>query len=368
MRNFNFSQPLALTLSGLLLAACGGSSDSGEPIAFGAEGNRLLAYQTSAPWDVQTVIERRADDPNGWDINGQICFTGDESPHFIAGEDAGQPDPPAGFGFFKLIGETVGNLSAERVGKLTPTYQGGINQAEPYGCGFLSDGRLVTTDVGNQASGPPNGQLILWFPPFDQDDVAYCKLDIAIGTAQQIYVDDLDRIYVSSARGNAGIHRFSPPYPTSNDAAGGCDRRDSTGAPLARSVDHEIFIQANANSPTPAGVAASAHGTIYVSSVLNGVIAEYDDAGVFLGRILEPPPGETLGAEPFTTGTPLGIAVAPDGSIFYADLGLVIDGARIGPGRNTGSFRVIEFADGVALPPRKLADGLAFPDGAGILR
>ena len=51
-----------------------------------------------------------------------------------------------------------------------------------------------------QASGPGDGQLILWFPPFDSFDVKYCKLDVTIGTAGQIWVDAEDRVYVASAR------------------------------------------------------------------------------------------------------------------------------------------------------------------------
>ena len=352
----------------LLLAACGGSSDPRDPIAFGAEGNRLLAYETSEPWAVQTVIERRSEDPEGWDINGQICFTGGSSPHFIAGEDTGQPDVTAGFGFFRLDGDVVGELSAQRVGKLTPTYQGGINQAEPYGCGFLSDGRLVTSDVGNQSSGPPNGQLIMWYPPFESDDVSFCKLNVGLGTAQGIYIDDQDRIYISSSRETSGIHRFSPPYPTSDTADGGCGRTDATGAPLVDEVQQELFLPASAEIPTPSGIAPSGRGTLYVSSVLNGVIAEFDLDGNFQRNVLEPPPGESLGPVPYSTGSPLGIGVAPDGALFFADLGLVISGASIGPGRNAGSFRVIEFEEGEPLAPRTLASDLAFPDGVGILR
>ncbi|HAC80593.1 MAG TPA: hypothetical protein DCG06_09885 [Deltaproteobacteria bacterium] len=350
------------------ILACGcGDSEERQPIAFGAEGNRLLAYETREPWAVQTVIERYSEDPGGWDINGQICFKPDGSGRFIAGEDTGQPTPPAGYGFFQLAGRRVGELSATRVGKLTPTYQESRSQPEPYGCGFLKDGRLLTTDVGNQSSGPPTGQLIIWFPPFDGDSVSYCKLDIGIGTAGGIFVDDQDRAYVASARETAGVFRFDPPYPTSNQASGGCGRLDATGAPLADRVQRENFIVANPNSPTPNAVAPSARDSLYVSSVFNGVIAEYDFSGDFIRRILEPPAGETLGPVPFSTGTPMGIAVDRSGRLFYADLGIRVSETGIGPGRLAGSYRVIEFIDGKPQAPRTLASGLAFPDGAGVM-
>jgi hypothetical protein len=367
MQNHFQSSLVGIGVFAAILAGGCGDSEKRQPIAFGAEGNRLLAYETEEPWSVQTVIERYAEDSAGWDINGQICFTPDGSGRFIAGEDTGQPTPPAGYGFFQLDGSRVGDLSATRMGKLTPTYQEARSQPEPYGCSFLEDGRLLTTDVGNQSSGAPTGQLIIWFPPFDRDSVTYCKLDVGIGTAGGIYVDDQDRAYVASARETAGVFRFAPPYPTSNEAAGGCGRLDTTGAPLADRVQREAFIVANANSPTPNAVAPSGHDTIYVSSVFNGVIAEYDFSGEFLRRVLEPPAGETLGPVPFTTGTPMGIAVDRSGRIFYADLGIRVSESGIGPGRLAGSYRVIEFIDGKPQAPKTLASGLAFPDGAGVM-
>jgi hypothetical protein len=96
------------------------------------------------------------------------------------------------------------------------------------------------------------------------------------------------------------------------------------------------------------------------------VIAEFDADGGYVRSILEPPAGETLGAEPYSTGTPLGLAIGPDGTLFYADLGLVIDGADIGPADGRGSVRRIRFTDGAPQEPQTMADGLTFPDGLGV--
>lgn len=337
------------------------------PIVFGGEANRLRAF---APYEgdiEQVVIPSSDDQPDGRDINAQICFAPDGSRRFIAGEDTNQPNPPQGWGFFQLRGDAVGDLSATQIGKLTPTYQGSGDNAENYGCGFLSDGRLVTTDVGNQASGPPDGQLIVWFPPFDSNEVRYCKIDVAIGTAGGIWVDERDRVYLTSARDNPGVYRFDPPFPTSNTASGGCGRTDSTGAPLADSFRKTLVIPQDANILTPNAVVPSPRGGFYVSSVINGVIAEYDANYRFVRRILEPPAGETLGAKPFSTGTPLGLGIDSRGTVYYADIGIVIDGTDIGPGRRTGTFRKIPFVDGQPQPPVTLASGLAFPDGVGVL-
>jgi hypothetical protein len=368
------------------ITAVGGDDDGGgdqrgrrgrdSVIVFNGEGNNLNAYAGRPPFTKQTVIRNHDDDPDGLDINAQICFFSrgsDGGPPkgekwFIAGEDTNQPDPPAGWGIFRLRGKRVGKLRATQVGKLTPTYQEGASP-ENYGCGFLSDGRVLTTDIGNQASGDPNGQLIVWFPPFDSRDVRYCKLDVAVGTAGQIYVDDEDRIYVASARGDrVGVIRFTGPFPTSDDAAGGCGGTDATGAPLADSVTNEVFIPAGEYGlSTPNAIVATSDGTgFYVDSVITGVINEYDATGAFVRTILAPPEGEELGEETFSTGTPLGLGVDSRGTLYYADIGITISADGIGPGPE-GSVRRIRFVDGEPQPPEIMATDLAFPDGIGVL-
>jgi len=349
----------------------------GGPIVFNGEGNNLNAYATEEPFEEQQIFTNAEDDPeNGLDINAQICFFPDGAPGpgdgevwFIAGEDTGQPDPPPGWGIFRLAGDTVGDLSAEQVGKLTPTYQAIEGNPENYGCGLLSDGRVLTTDIGNQATGPETGQLIVWFPPFDSREVSYCKIDTAIGTAGQILVDDQDRVYVPSARGSTlGVLRYSGPFPTSADASGGCGQTDATGAPLADSVSRETFLGAGADDlATPNAIVAKPGGGFFVSSVINGVINEYDADGGFVQPVLRPPAGEELGEETFSTGTPLGLGVDSDGTLYYADIGITVSADGIGPGPE-GTLRRIRFdTDGAPLPPEVIDDGLAFPDGIGVL-
>lgn len=364
---------VSLLVGALVGASCGGGSSGGEAVVLGPEGNRLHAFSTGEVPATQVLIPSAADAPGaGRDINGQVCFQ-PGTRRFIAGEDTGQPNPPPGFGVFELLGDAVGSLGWRQVGKLTPTFQGEVGEegvpdtADPYGCGFLSDGRLVTTDIGNTASGPPTGQLILWFPPLDAPSPRFCKLDVAIGTAQGIWVDEEDRVHVASARVEPGIWQYSPPFPTSPDAAGGCGRVDSTGAPLADSTQKRLFVPADANVPTPNGVAGTPWGTLLVSSILNGVIAEYDRAtGAFVRRLLEPPAGETLGPEPYSTGSPLGIAVDSQGTIYYADLGLVLRNGDIGPGAGTGSIRRLRLVDGRPGSPETLFSPGSFPDGVGV--
>ena len=174
-------------------------------------------------------------------------------------------------------------------------------------------------------------------------------------------------MYVASARGKPGLYRYRPPFPTSDNAAGGCGHADGTGAPLADAVPRELFIPTDAVARTPNAIVASNHGTFYVSSIFNGAIAEYDSQGKFVRRILSPPRGEVLGPTPFSTGSPFGLAVDSEGSVYYADLGLVSVNGNIGPGHRTGTVRRIRFVNGQPLAPETIDSMLAFPDGVGVL-
>jgi len=388
-----------VTVALVALGSCSEGSDSGdtaaestttttapeaagptEPLVFNGQGNHLDAYAVEPDADgafpTQRVVESAATDPDGGrDINAQICFMepadgGD--PWFISGEDTDQNDAggSAGWGIFRLEGTELGDLRATQLGKLVPTYQPANDNPENYGCGVLSDGRVVTTDVGNQASGEGDGQLIVWFPPVAGDgsgeppEVAYCKLDVTLATAQSILVRD-DQIYVAAARG--GVYRYPGPFPTGPDAAGGCAGTDATGAPLAQDVEREVFIESGANGlATPAGLADAPDDGFYVSSVFTGVINEYGPDGAFRRTILSPPDGEQIGTETYSTGTPLGIGVGPDGTLYYADIGVVISDGGIGPGNGNGTVRRIRFVDGEPAAPEVMAEGLAFPDGIGI--
>ncbi len=103
-----------------------------------------------------------------------------------------------------------------------------------------------------------------------------------------------------------------------------------------------------------------------MSSVFTGVINEYDAEGWFVRTILEPPAGEQVGAEPYSTGSPLGIGVDDTGTLYYADIGIVVSDDGVGPGDGTGSVRRIRFEDGEPQAPETMAAPLDFPDGIGV--
>ena len=81
---------------------------------------------------------------------------------------------------------------------------------------------------------------------------------------------------------------------------------------------------------------------------------------------MQPPAGETLGEAPFSTGTPLGLGVGPDGTLYYADIGIAITSRRHRSRVRTGTVRRIRFVDGEPQPPETMGGGLAFPDGIGV--
>ena len=60
--------------------------------------------------------------------------------------------------------------------------------------------------------------------------------------------------------------------------------------------------------------------------VITGSIAEFDADGAYVRTILAPPAGSM--PFDFPGGTPLGIGVADDGTIYYADIGLAVRGTR----------------------------------------
>jgi hypothetical protein len=379
---------VVLALVALGASACSSSSKSADdkpaattttvpappasPIVFNGQGNDLAAYTSAPPFKEQIVIHHHDEEhPDGLDINAQICFDPEHPGRFVAGEDTLQDSTgEPGWGIFELSGTEVGKLSAKQIGKLVPTYQTSNDNPENYGCGFLADGRILTTDVGNQAEGTGDGQLIVWFPPFESRTVKYCKLDVALVTGQSILVQG-DTVYVAMSRPPAaGIYAYdAKTFPTGDTPDKGCDGKDNTGAPLATKVAKTKFITPTETNdvPTPAGIAKAENGNFFVSSVFSGTIAEFEPDGTYVRTILKPPAGETLGAKPFSTGTPLGIGVAPDGSLFYADIGIVVSENGIGPGRGTGHVRRIAFdAQGNPQAPEIMDSDLAFPDGIGI--
>ncbi len=340
------------------VAAFAPESAAGE-FLYAPEGNRLhvidLEPVAAGATVSRVLIENAAADPlYGRDINGMVCALPDGSGAFVAGEDTGQPDRPAGWGVFSAQGQQIGKLVA-RAGSQVP---------EPYGCAFNEQGDLFTSEVGDPGFGASNGQLILWFPPYENFGPSrYCKLAGDIGTAGGLAIDGQGRVYVASSSGRE-ILRFSPPFPTGPDAAGGCGGVDAYGDPMADVVQREIFAGAHwwRGLITYSGLAFAPSGHLYASSVFTGRIGEFSPTGKLVRMIVEP---ETW-TPPHATGTPQGLAVAASGDLYYADLDIVWEDWMPGPGENGRLWRIRFDESGEPQAPEVLLEGLAFPDGLGI--
>ncbi len=384
-------RPARLTGWGCLALCLAGAAGAGE-LLVGAEGNRLRRYDVDSidarPLAEDVLIESASDTESGpasrpgRDVNGMICLLPDGSGGFVLGEDTGQPTPPPGWGVF--------DASGQQIGKLTSTYF--VSQAEPYGCAFAADGTLFTTEVGAQGFGSANGQLILWFPDpvagfaqfpgapgaypnTNEPSASFCKIAIDLATAGAVAVDTLGRVYVAESSGSR-VTRFLPPFPTGRGPGEGCEGSDATGAPRAEPpVQREVLFYGQDLDPlqifTASGLAFAPNGNLYAAGVANAEIGEWDQGGNFVRWILQPAGAPfPLGfprSFPVATGTPQGIAVGADGSVYFADLNLVGSFPNLGPGPN-GSVRRIRFDEsGTPLPPELVRDGLAFPDGVAIV-
>jgi hypothetical protein len=355
-------------LAALLVAA---PATAGESLWIN-EGNRMRVVEIASidapPLRERVLIRSAADDPaHGRDVNGQICALPDGSGRFVAGEDTGQPHPAAGWGVFAPDGA--------QVGKLTPTYTSA--KPEPYGCAFDAAGRLVTSEVGDVGFWKSNGQLLLWFPPFDRfpgpagayprtdaGSGGFCRLAGDLGTAGAVAIDRQERVYVTSAS-RFRIWRFLPPFPSRPDGDGACVARNSDAVPSGAAARREKFLGTALRHglATYTGVALSPRDTLYVASVATGRIGEFDLDGNFLRLVLD----SDDWLPPHATGTPQGLAVDAQGTLYYADLDLRWKGFWLGPGPDGKVWRIRFAPDGSPRPPEVVLEGLAFPDGLGIL-
>lgn len=358
------------------------------------EGNHLWAYDPRT--NDRQLVARAAngsdpgvEPPAGAerrDINGQVCvspdgrsvITGEDT--VIAGEggDAGSSRDPriAGWGYFEIRGTRLGQITVTQQGKLAPETAGGPGyKGDPdnYGCGFLDKKRLVTTAIGNRFPGEEaNGQLFIWFAPFDRafrqettdggagffvGDVPHCEIDGTLATAGGIAVDDNGDVYVATNRpdddNNPGaVWRYRGAFPASPE--------ECTPEVIGRITREQVVL--DPRHPTPSAVAISPQGTLYVSSVFSGTVAEYTKDGEWVKDVyplspVTPPTGPT-------GNTPFGLAFTNDGSLWIADLGIAL--AEAGPGLGS-VVRMRRDAEGNPMPPAEtVRENLDFPDGLGV--
>jgi outer membrane protein assembly factor BamB len=384
---------LVVLASALALAP---AARAGELLHF-AEGNRLHRLDVDTidgkgPLRSELLIQNAGAEGGGGeklfvspnrDVNGMLCPFPDGSGRFVMGEDTRQPSPPPGFGVFERSGQ--------QVGKLTPTFFSA--QGEPFGCAFAPDPDpddgvpppLFTTDVGTGSISGSNGQLILWFPPYDEypgepntfpetdaPSTNFCKIASDIATAGAVAVDAEGRVYVASASADSlgRIERFLPPFPTGPDAKGGCGGTDALGSPVADTVSREVFAGASISDGmfSFTGLAFGPNGNLFASAVATGRIGEYGPAGNLVRLVVDPGTAPLPPVFPSPTGSPQGLAFGADGTLYYADLDLVgtfPDDVETG---DDGKIRRVRFDKrGDPEPPEVLVSGLGFPDAVAVL-
>ena len=220
-------------------------------------------------------------------------------------------------------------------------------------------GTLSATD---SQAGAADGQLIEWFPPFAGANVAHCVVATGLAVPQGLAAEPDGSIDVASASApTAGVWRYRGSLPTKAAACSGA------AAPLP-GVTATKIVAAGANGlGSPSAVALTPDNkSLVVSSAVDGVIDQFGLDGTFTTTLLTPNPAGPLGATPFATGTPLGVAVNADGAVFYADPGLTKVGATVAPAAHLGSVRHFDVRDGQPQAPAALNQGLPAPDGLGI--
>lgn len=325
---------LLLAAAAIALAACGGGGGGNQvERVYGAQDNQLDVY------DIETGVATVLIPSERNNVNGQICLLPDGSGNFLMGEDTEQSSGARqGWGIFSPDGMLVGKI-------LEPKTENEAQQIEPFGCAFDSDGRLFVTDVGSGSFDAEDGKLIVYFPP---DYETSCVLDATLHVPGTVAIDDAGNVYIPETVPPGHVLTFAPPFPA------GAESCDTT------TLNSSTFIE-DPQMTTPFGIARAPNGNWYVSSVLlPPEIREYTPEGQFVRTVIE---GTDI-------GNPAGLAVASDGTVYYADLGLVEQPPPqfFGPGDHTGTVRRVKFdGDGNALPPETLGSGLNYPDAISVL-
>ena len=382
-----------------------------DAVVFAATEGNIDAYLPTDPFTRQRVVAAGTG-PAGTTPHGQICFDSNGSRRFVVAETrtpvAGATTPAsAGWGVYQLTGNDIGSFDVHRLTGWDSPSAPSTDAPSTYGCAFLSTGQLITTDVGNRHDGDATGQLVEFFPPFDGTTPASCTLATALGSPLGLSVGNDDTLYLASSRApTAGVWRYSGTFPASatdcvpavsaapatpgttlppastttttsrsggsggNTTTTGGSTRPTTPPAATTPLVASLFIPAGQNQlSTPSAVSVVPSGeALVVTSPPDGVIAAYQTDGTYVGSLLKPNTGSTLGPKTsFPGGTPFGVVVSPQGAVIYADPGYVRDAkGQLVPGTQTASLRTIETQEGSTAIPQDIDTGLQGTDGLGL--
>ena len=337
-----------------------------------------------------------------WDPNGQMCIFPDHSGpfkgHFTVGynptlpsqDDPGGACPNGGGACLKPlhnppIGEAIwdqhGNSTPDAtifvpgpyaippstIGGDVPPQNGDAWQSGAYnnnssftGCAFDHKGHLFAVDIATaqgQVPVPDSGRLIEWFPP---DYKSYCIIygPDAGGTGPH-HVDGTGGlqnpgtmavfrgdVYVPETGAERVLRFRHQSLPRSATDCG-------PDGVLTPRPQFDVFIK-DPNVALPSGVARdpTTHGWA-VSNIIGGqAIAWFNDDGS---------PHTGKGPLPSGDYNPFGLAVAPNGDLYFVDIHLICDPTGCGPANLGGRVLHVTFKHGVPSTPQAIATGLNFP-------
>jgi len=379
------------TLLSLAPTAIAGSAIAGSTTA--ASKPKTPTHHVYVYWDFNE--QQNVMDPSGrqselipaWDPNGQMCLFPDGSGRFTTGYNPTLPsqhnpgskkplkNPPVGEAVWDKHGKFTGQTlytpgpyalpGSKKGGDIPPDDTGGTynNNGTFTGCAFDKQRNLFAADLGRaQGSFPPpdNGRIIEWFAPKYTD---YC---VVIGpTSGGDGVHHVDgtgglqnpgtlasgpdgSLYIPEA-GAGRVLRVRPSALPKNGKA--CGPNHLLDPPIVP----EVFI-GKPNSPGfPLGIARDPVCKCWaVSSVIGTpAVSWFDDNG-------QPVAGR--GPIPGGKYSPFGLAVAPDGTVYFVDIAITCDGSGgCGPASKAGHLFRVTMNGGTPGTPEILASGLDFP-------
>jgi hypothetical protein len=332
-----------------------------------------------------------------YDPNGQMCVFPDGSGRFVTGYNPTLPsqhnpgsrkpimNPPVGEAVWSRHGRFTGQTifvpgpyanPGSRVGGDIPPDTAAHNAFNDNGtftgCAFDRHANLLAVDLGTAQGAlpaPDSGRVIEWFAPSYRD---YCIVvgptqggvgphhvdgtgglrdagTMATDSAGNILVTESGAQDASGASGHGRVIEFlRASLPTSSKQ---CSPNHVASPP----VPFQVFIQGSpASQSFPLGVTRDPGCQCWaVSSVIGDpAIAWYDDHGQPMTS------HPTVPAGPYN---PFGLAIAPDGTVYFADIHVKCGARGCGPTSRGGQVLKVTFVNGAPQAPTVVATGLDFP-------
>ncbi len=212
---------------------------------------------------------------------------------------------------------------------------------------------------------PDNGRLIEWFAP---DYTSYCILlgptEGGVGPHHVdgtgglkdpgiLAADAHGNIYVPKAGAGRVLKFLHSSFPRRASDCGS----DGVANPRAR---FEVFVDGSkTNQPFPVGIARDPTCHCWaVSSVIgsNAVVWYDDDGAPHKGK--GPVPGN------FAAYTPFGVAVAPNGDLYFVDIHVVCGAGGCGPAPLAGGIFKVTFEKGKPSTRRRSPRASTFPSAS----